>query len=234
MPTLSYKPVRLGWLILFASLLLGAGWVAASGRLFLSPAPKTIWLIGDSLSRGLYASSEANTYRAILERELNAPITRIAGCNVRKALEQVAQAETWPEVVFIEVGINDLRETPAQDQESCPWLPPEEFPAAYHQLVDTLEAHGVLVIAGTIPWSGWQPEDAIWPRIQTFNQVIRQSTPHIADLWTATLYAEDQLSQPDQPSAFGPGYQGDRFHPSDAGHRRIAQVFLKAYGEATR
>jgi hypothetical protein len=152
-------------------------------------------VIGNSLSRGLHASALEKTYRALLQRWLGVPVRRIHGCTIRAALQSIEGQEEWPHVVFIEVGINNL--VYKKNQEVCPFTEYERFSEEYRLLVQTLRAHGVRVIAGTIPWSGWTVEEkVVWDRVQQFNYAIKGSGADVvADLWAAALFKEDQPLQ---------------------------------------
>ncbi|MCC7353613.1 MAG: SGNH/GDSL hydrolase family protein [Anaerolineae bacterium] len=233
---------RAAAILVMLILLAGTPPLGAHGSLNASPLPDCcssapsslgtgVWLIGDSLSRGSLATSEEKTYHSMMEKAFGFPITRIRGCTVAAALREVEKVSRWPAVAFIEVGINDLRDTPAPNQVLCPWIPAAEFGETYRKLVDILESRQTLVIAGTIPWSSWVESHPAWLKIALFNEAIAQSGANVADLWTATLFIPDQLSRPED-SSFLPPYRGDNFHPGDVGHARIAKTFLNAYRRA--
>ena len=197
----------------------------------------TVWIIGDSLTHGLFASSEPTAFRnrlfdALRERHPGqVRSTFWAGVCTLAGLEQ--RWDSWegrPQLVFIELGINDLSRN-----SYCPQIPEEEWQARFGAMLDRIQqdAPGVKIIVGTIPWCGWrqgsqQFEDALIYNDRIATEARRRDVT-VADLWSATLGKSDGISTPDQPSVFPPFYHGDNFHPNDLGHQRIANTFFDAY-----
>ena len=205
-----------------------------------SSPPHSVWIVGDSLTRGLFASAESATYRNRLFASLQAyypgqiHATFWEGVCTLAGLEQ--QWGDWigrPDIMFIELGINDLG-----GNRHCPRIPDEAWRARYGAMLDRIlqEAPGVRLVVGTVPWSGWSPESAEYEKAEQFNAWIREEADKrglpVADLWSATVGRRDGLSTPEQPSVFPPYFHGDNFHPNDLGHRRIADAFFDAYRKA--
>lgn len=205
----------------------------------LSRTPHNVWIIGDSLTGGLYASTETSTFRSLLfaalqnehPAEINATFwswkCTLAG--LEKSWESYVGV---PDLLFIELGINDLART---QHEVCPLMPVAEWQSRYGAMLDRIRAGapGVKIIVGTIPWSGWNPNGPEFAQALVFNDWIKAEAAKrdivVADLWAATVGKPDGLSTPDQPSVFPPGFRGDNFHPNDIGHRRIAETFFQTY-----
>ncbi|NOZ71593.1 MAG: hypothetical protein GXP38_06730 [Chloroflexi bacterium] len=204
-----------------------------------SPAspPHTVWIVGDSLTRGLFASSEQSTFRNLLFAKLQAlypgaiQSTFWAGTCTLAGLEQ--SWKNWPgqpDILFIELGINDLG-----GNRQCPRLPDEKWQAHYGDTLDQIRQKypKITIVVGTVPWSGWHRQSDEFNKALQFNEWIRKEAQKrnvaVADLWTATLDRRDGLSTPDQKSVFPPYYHGDNFHPNDVGHQRLADTFFDAY-----
>lgn len=197
--------------------------------------PRSVWIIGDSLTRGLFASSEKNTYRNVLFSKLQERYPMLIHttfwngvCTLGGLEEQWSSWPGQPDILFIELGINDL------GNEDCILIPDEVWQQHYGAMLDRIQqdAPGVQIVVGTIPWSGWKPGTDIYRRAQLFNTWIiaeagKRNVP-VADLWSATVGREDGLSRPEESSVFPP-YHGDNFHPNDRGHQRLAETFFNAY-----
>lgn len=202
-------------------------------------APSSIWVIGDSLTRGLFASREATTYRNILFSQLQDQFpgqvrqTFWSGVCTLAGMEQ--EWDAWsgkPQLVFIELGINDLG-----GNRDCPQIEEQDWRDYYGMMLDRIIAASpdVQIVVGTIPWSGWDLESEGWQKALRYNDWIRSEAEKrdiaVADLWAATVNKRDGLSTPEQASVFPPYYHGDGFHPNDTGHQRLANTFMTAYLE---
>jgi lysophospholipase L1-like esterase len=198
---------------------------------------KTVWIVGDSLTRGLFASTEAHTYRNLLFDALRDKHTGeihttfwSGVCTLAELEQRWDQYVGLPDLIFIELGIND-----SGRNSNCPQVPIEEWQARFGAMLDRIQqdAPGVKIIVGTIPWCGWSEDSWSFEEALIFNDWIATEAQKrditVADLWTATLGKSDGISTPDQPSIFPPSYHGDNFHPSDLGHQRIANTFFDAY-----
>ncbi|MCP4197648.1 MAG: hypothetical protein GY762_10915 [Proteobacteria bacterium] len=199
--------------------------------------PTSVWIVGDSLTRGLFASSEADAYRNRLLDSMQAYYpqqiysTFWQGVCTLGRLEMVWDSwlQDQPDVVFIELGINDLG-----SNRDCPQVPEEEWQARYGAMLDRIltDAPSARIVAGTVPWSNWSENSVMWDKALRYNKwIVTEANSRglaVADLWSATVGQSDGISTPDQPSVYPPGH-GDGFHPNDVGHRRLAQTLFEAY-----
>lgn len=202
------------------------------------PAPlNAVWIIGDSITRGLYASNEAAMFRHHVFTDLQ---DRHPGqirllfwegmCTLGRLEARWERLEPLPPptILFIELGVNDILPSP-----TCEQVPEAEWQARYGAMLDRFRqlAPQAQIIVGTTPWVGWDDERRA--RAQLYNGWIHQEAEArglaVADLWAATVDRPDGLSSPDQPNPFPPDFHGDGFHPNDLGHQRIADAFLSAY-----
>ncbi len=198
--------------------------------------PWKVWILGDSLTEGLYASSEGATFRSNLFGMLQAekPRRQMAtfwhrGCTLARLEARWSEFTDKPDVLFLEYGVNDLA------SDTCPVIPEEEYQARYGVMLDRMlgDAPGVRVVVGTIPWCGWPEGTEYRVRAVRFNAWIREEAQRrelaVADLWGATVDRPEFLSSPSTDRPFPPADAGDGFHPNDAGHWRIAATFYRAY-----
>ncbi len=231
------------------SLLLVGLWTSSVAAQPFPPHPKTIaaphaaariqsvWILGDSLTLGLHASSIDTMYRSLLYKRLQAsnPPGSIRYFLWNSVCTLGGLEQKWdtlpgkPTLLFIEVGINDLSpETP------CPYIPPEAWQSRYGAILDRIQqdAPDATLIVGTIPWMDWPEDSETYRQAQQYNQwIIAEAQARgilVADLWGATVGRPDGISTPEQPSIFYP-YHGDNFHPNDIGHRRLANAFFLTY-----
>ena len=136
-----------------------------------------------------------------------------------------------PDLVFIEIGINDVANV------NCEQVPESAWRARYGAMLDRIHARApdAAIIVGTIPWCGWSAGNPTRARALAYSDWIRAEADArglaVADLWAVTVDRPDGISAPKQPSAFPPKYQGDTFHPNDVGHARIAETFYQTYVE---
>ncbi len=209
---------------------------AASDMALRGREPHTVWIIGDSLTHGLFASSEETAYRNLLFRALQANHPGSIHTTFWMGVCTLAGLEaSWdsfvgqPDVLFLELGINDL------GNQHCPQVPEASWKAHYGAMLDKIraDAPGVQIIVGTIPWCNWPADSDEFSHAQKYNGWIREEARArlipVADLWQATLNKKDGISTPDQPSVFPPYFHGDYFHPNDIGHQRLAQTFFQTY-----
>ncbi len=198
---------------------------------------RSVWILGDSLTLGVYASSQETTFRNALFHDLQS-ISRPwsmritlweSVCTLGGLEEEWDDLPGEPTLLFIEVGINDIL-----GNENCPLVPEAQWRQRYGAMLDRIQqdAPGVEIIVGSIPWSNWPEESDRYRKALQYNQWIAEEAQAraipVADLWSATLGRKDGISTPDQPSMFPP-YHGDNFHPNDVGHRRIANTFFQTY-----
>lgn len=187
------------------------------------PKSNRLLIIGDSLTNGLYATAEQNTFVSIVSRNTGMPTARRAVPTLKDAVPLWANLKTWqPDVVVIELGINDIngRQWNAQWKKN------------YQALVEDIQATGARVVICTTFWIGIDSDNPIYPLHIGLNNdvrdIARQTGATLADLWTATERCAECVSTPDVISYFSPHYHGDDMHPSDAGHAAIASVVTDA------
>ncbi len=201
-------------------------------------APKSVWIIGDSLTTGLFASSDATSFRSILLRALGNEFpgsihSTFWGntCSLGGLAQKWDEWDDYPDVLFIELGINDL----PPGRPKCVNTPEKEWKARYGATLDHIRARdpGVEIVIGTIPWCNWKRGSKGYEKAMEYNAWIIELAADrgipVADLWSATFDRRDGISSPDKASPFAPFLHGDNFHPSDVGHRRIAQEFFRTY-----
>jgi len=186
------------------------------------PQPRRLLVIGDSLSQGLYATSEAHGYKFLVADGLGAQLGWMKGTNLAVAETNWAAWDWDADVIVVELGTNDLTGD----------IPEAEWPARYGAFLDALQATGARIVVGNVPWSGRDEDGEGWRLARRFSGYIEAEAGArgipVADLWAVTLATgEAGLSQPGEPSPFAPGFEGDGYHPSDEGHRVIAEEFLR-------
>ncbi len=198
--------------------------------------PQSVWIVGDSLTRGLFASTEQYAYRNLLFDSLRALYPGsihstfwMGVCTLAGLENQWDSFVGTPDLIFIELGINDL------GNPNCPQVPKDQWQARYGAMLDRImtDAPNVEIIVGTIPWCNWTSESESYANAQMYNRWIQEEARArlipVADLWSATRGRIDGISTPDQPSVFPPYYHGDHFHPNDIGHQRLARTFFLTY-----
>ncbi len=197
------------------------------------------WILGDSLTMGLFASTEETTFRNLLFHDLQAfHAARLnmtfwqSVCTLGGLQKRWEELDGKPDILFIEVGINDLGST--SSYKYCIYTPIDIWQASYGAMLDRIRSDvpNARIIVGTIPWCGWEEDNPFYALAQQYNAWIIEEAEKrhipVADLWSATVGKADGISRPDQPSFFPP-YHGDNFHPNDLGHQRLAQTFFQTY-----
>lgn len=185
-----------------------------------APSAPRLLIIGDSVSLGLAASSEATTYRSLLTVTLGANTTRIGATTLANVPKVLPAAD----LIVLEVGLNDVLT-------STPPISETLWPAAYGATLDRLQATGATVIAAT-------PAHLLYRTHTRYDQMARYAgyikdqaaLRHIAvaDLWAIDDCIPTCLSQPEDYTPFPPFYHGDNFHPNDLGHWRIFRIVMNA------
>ena len=177
--------------------------------------PRPVYLaVGDSLTVGLYAAGNRGFAYMVADAlpQYQLEIAAVTGDGIDNTLKQlpVELADHTPELVTVEVGINNLQTTSAP-----------VFAARYITLLQMLQDTGIkTVVACTVPWTGQPAEWGTYARALEFNDAIVRAaqaygyTP--ADCWGATVGHYEYLSE------------RDGFHPNSAGHRAIAGAVLTA------
>lgn len=167
--------------------------------------------LGDSLTYGLFASSEAAGYRPQVTAALNAiaPVTESrAGQTGNKAREvgESAQIPADAGVIILALGTNDVYRTPQ-----------EEFDVDYQALVDKAKAsapNAVLVCVGS-----WTNTDGARLWDDGIQKPCEAAGGTYVPIWQ--LFDEPGNRGPAGVEAFGG--TSDDFHPNDTGYAAIAQ-----------
>lgn len=187
-------------------------------------------VLGDSLSVGLYATSESNAFKHLLAEKLEADLASCRGSNIQHIVDCWDSYQAWqPDIVVIEIGLNDVSNFNGLAMDEDEWVD------TYASFVGTIQATGARVVVTTM-FHGRQPSDMLYATYERYNshiiQIAFDSGATLADVWTATRGCTDCISDPNVTAAFGPGWAGDNFHPSDLGHQRIAETIYNAIEQA--
>lgn len=196
----------------------------ALGDQTVPPVPGRLLVIGDSLTSGLYASSENNTFASLLATRLGMQLARRHAGTLANAYDVWREVKVWhPEIVIIEVGLNDVSRNV--------WSP-DTWRRNYHDLVADMQGNGATVLVCTTFWAGIGKDHRNYQQYQSLNDDIRQISKEtgalLADLWAGTNGCERCVSGVGDDSYFAPHYQGDNFHPNNTGHQLIADAIINA------
>lgn len=183
-------------------------------------------VLGDSLSVGLYATSEQNGFKHVLADLLEADLASCRGSNLQHVVTCWEQYQAWqPEIVVIEIGLNDVSNFNGLAMSEADWI------ATYDDFVADIKATGAQVVVTTL-FHGRPSHHSLYTTYERYNDHIATIAANrgviLADVWTATKTCPNCISQPGIISPWSPGWQGDSFHPSDAGHRLIAETIFAA------
>lgn len=200
-------------------------------------APAVIVALGDSITEGATTTRGADAdWPSLLADRLHAAcpggfVVVNAGIsgnqvvrdgrspNVRSRLDRdVLSLPGVTHVVWIE-GINDIRH---DGNPMNPGRDPEEVIAAYRQVVARLHLHGIKVFGGTLtPFGGSERFDA---RSENSRQVINAFI-RTSGVFDGVVDFDAALRDPGRPVDIVVSAQtGDRLHPNDEGHGRMAQA----------
>lgn len=168
--------------------------------------------LGDSLSYGLYASSEAAGFRPQVIDALSsvAPVSASRGGQTGNTVQTVGDsAEIPPDtgLVVLELGTNDVWKTPVSD-----------FSRQYQALVAKVTdaaPDAVLVCLG------------VWANIdgsRNYNPSIQTPCEEAGGIYVpiSPLFEKDGMRGPAGVTSFGG--TSDDFHPNDDGYAAIAQM----------
>lgn len=188
------------------------------------PQTGTILVLGDSLASGLYATHEQATYASLIGEFTGMKLARRHAATLPAAGTIWEEVKVWsPEVVILEVGLNDVSSGTMNDP---------EWRAAYSDLIQRMQGGGARVVACTMFWAGIHANHPNYVRYLHYNEMIRSAAQEqhatLADLWLISDGCEECVSKPGEISYFAPHYAGDNFHPSDRGHELIATTIYNA------
>jgi len=170
--------------------------------------------VGDSLTVGLYAADGHGFAYMVADAlpQYRLEVAAVTGDGIDNTIKQLPLelADHAPQMVTVEVGINNLGGMPAP-----------AFAARYITLLQMLHGAGVrTVVACTVPWTGQGTDTDAYVRAVEYNTaIVRTATAYgyiPADCWGATVGHYEYLS----------GIDG--FHPNQDGHRAIADAILRA------
>jgi len=181
-----------------------------------APPPKPVYLaIGDSLTRGLYATDGRGWAYMVADALPGYQLEVVGAPGVDNAVDFLPAelTEHTPQLVTVEVGINNINYIDGGIDGAA-------FLARYVALMGILhDANTPRVIACTVPWTGEGVGSEYEARALQFNSIINFAVPmfgyEVADCWSATVGHGEYLSHV------------DGFHPNDMGHRAIADTVLR-------
>jgi acyl-CoA thioesterase-1 len=180
-------------------------------------------VMGDSLTVGLFATSEQAAFKHHLAEMLSADLGSCYGPQLAQVVDCWERYQAWqPNIVVIEVGLNDV---------SSPQSTDSAWTAVYADLVANIQATGATVVITTM-FHGVASSNQSYATYEHYNGHIAsladESGAILADVWAATRDCANCISQPGTPSPFAPYWEGDNFHPSDAGHLLIAETIYQS------
>lgn len=195
------------------------GTSSAPQKPFLSPSDNsgvTAVFLGDSLTYGLFASAEDKGWRPQVIEALSAlgdvDATRAGQTgNTVKAVSDSATIPADADVVFLELGTNDVYKTDIDD-----------FALQYKALTDkvTSSAAGAKIVCLGV----WGTADAA----RNYDAKIRDACTEAGARFVpiSQLYATTENRGPAGVDRFGG--KSDDFHPNDAGYAAIASAVVDA------
>ncbi len=192
----------------------------------IPPHTTRLLVIGDSLTSGLYAAGEEETFASIVAQRTGFHLARVHGTGLRNAVDVWQKYKDWhPDLVVLEVGLNDVS--------GGVWAA-ESWRAAYLALVRDIQSSGARIVVCTTFWAGVSDTHRNYRVYEALNADIRsvaiESGAMLADLWVVTNGCEDCVSRATDLSNWPP-FRGDNFHPNSKGHAVIAETILGALGD---
>lgn len=174
-----------------------------------------IGFVGDSLTLGLYASSQDQAYPQLVAAALHArTVVQAVSGVAATSIDDQASPPTGVDMVVVELGTNDF------DQ------PIGSFERHYRALIDRMRAAAPkarFVCLGV--WRGSTDRSTrtgLTP--VAFDLAILHACPG-SFLSLTAMYMDPELHGPVGRSTWqGPA---DWFHPNDAGHRRLADTLIQ-------
>ncbi len=178
-----------------------------------------IIFLGDSITHGAGASSSDTMFVQLLRQRLrdakyaeasgdyDSVISALGGQFVDLRFSQEVGREPRS-LIVVEVGAHSLVEDAG--------LSSRQYGFGYALMLDCLRGTGAAVVVSTVPWLGWEQTDPLYVRAAERSKIIREEAARrgipVADVWSAMKDRRDLLAP-------------DEFHPNDAGHRVIADLF---------
>lgn len=206
-----------------ASVAANAGASARQAKILAGPpiTSAPVIFLGDSITSGAGASSADTTFAQLLRQRLDdarfvegagdysSVISALGGQLVDLRSSQAIGREARS-LIIVEVGAHSV----VEDQ----GLSSQEFGVGYGLMLDCLQGTGATLVVSTIPWLGWDRTEPLYLQAAERSAIIREEAGRraipVADVWNAMRDHRDLLSH-------------DAFHPNDAGHRLIADLFWR-------
>lgn len=173
--------------------------------------------VGDSLAAGLYATTEAESYRGLTTDELagDGPFVEVGRALVGGTVDQTLTGnDEFPsnqDLYIVELGTNDINDVDFRTFN-------RQYEALLQQLVEA-SPDAALLCLGT-----WRPPSTG----ASFDLVIRQNCEAQGGVYRrlSDLEREPTFTGPADEETFeGPS---DTFHPNDAGHNAIFERIMSA------
>jgi lysophospholipase L1-like esterase len=173
---------------------------------------------GDSLTYGLFASTESAGYRPQLVQAWSAsgPVDASRGGQTGNTVKTVTDSITFPAtttLAVLELGTNDLGKTPFDQLQS-------DYQALVTK-VKTSAPHAMILCLGA-----WTNIDGDRNNDQAIERPCVQGGGIYVPLWR--LFDDPTDRGPSGRQAFGG--TGDNFHPNDKGYKAIADLVLSVVG----
>ena len=189
-----------------------------------SPEGTVYLVLGDSISRGVGASTYKNTFPyLIMEREPSPRIVNKAqpGARLVHVFSQIEMAESLkPNIITVLIGINDVFNR----------TPIDEFESEYDRMLTELDQKRAKTIVITIPYLA-SPDSALFPynilldaAIKRYNTKIKSVVKKHPDIKMLDLYEQSADSFKKTRDL----YSKDLFHPSDKGYILISDILTNA------
>jgi acyl-CoA thioesterase-1 len=189
---------------------------------FVRPTDRPLGIVfaGDSLTYGLFASSEAAGYRpqVIAALEAGGPVDWSRGGQTGNKIQTVSDSITFPattDIAILELGTNDVFKTPATD-----------IPAQYDALMAKVKASAPA--ARIICLGVWSNVDGR----RNWDAPIQASCEAGGGTFLPLGNAYDAAESRGPAGVEAFGGVSDDFHPNDKGYGMIASITLKALGLA--
>lgn len=190
-----------------------------------SGADLNVLFAGDSLTGGLYASTQGKAFKWLMLDSLNksGPVQEFNSALVGGTTLQVSEKYAVPanlDLAVIELGTNDQGNQ----------VPMAKFTASYQSLIDRVKAgspHVTLECAGIWEANGGSPSESAYD--VTIRDICEKAGGRFVSL--RTIYQEgDTIGPAGEVSFNGTDNTGtsDDFHPNDKGHEQIASALLNA------